>query len=131
MTDERRIALKKELSARDGCACVWCGAEMPLRKLTLDHVLTKSRGGSSWPGNLLLACFDCNGARADTGFGVWTELMRERGSCLREEVIAAAQSRQRDPRTRKKAYGRWLRRRAAELSAAGRTVASGARPDEV
>jgi 5-methylcytosine-specific restriction endonuclease McrA len=48
------------LSRRDGNACQYCGARLPLDKLTIDHVVPQSRGGeTSWE-NCVLACMRCN-----------------------------------------------------------------------
>lgn len=48
---------RKNVFKRDGGMCVYCGSE---NKLTVDHVMPKSRGGrSSWE-NLVTACSKCN-----------------------------------------------------------------------
>lgn len=47
---------------RDGHACVYCGSK---NRLTLDHVLPKSRGGkNSWT-NLVTCCSPCNLQKGD------------------------------------------------------------------
>lgn len=47
---------------RDGHKCQYCGAT---RKLTIDHITPKSRGGeSSWE-NLVVACSSCNTKKGD------------------------------------------------------------------
>jgi 5-methylcytosine-specific restriction endonuclease McrA len=53
---------RKEVFARDGWACVYCGRAT--RELTLDHVLPRHRGGAhSWE-NLVSACKACNHRKA-------------------------------------------------------------------
>lgn len=42
---------------RDGNRCVYCGS---YRKLTLDHVMPKSRGGKNTWQNLVTCCSKCN-----------------------------------------------------------------------
>jgi len=42
---------------RDGYACVYCGV---VKKLTIDHVIPKSRGGDNTWENMVTCCFDCN-----------------------------------------------------------------------
>lgn len=37
--------------------CYYCGAKV---KLTIDHIIPLSRGGSNWPENIVLACGSCN-----------------------------------------------------------------------
>jgi 5-methylcytosine-specific restriction endonuclease McrA len=45
---------------RDGFACQYCGQKLPAKKLTMDHVLPRSRGGkTSWT-NVVSACGPCN-----------------------------------------------------------------------
>lgn len=56
---ERRVAIY----LRDGMCCVYCGSS---KKLTLDHVRPRSRGGQGWSHNLLTACYDCNTRRGDS-----------------------------------------------------------------
>lgn len=49
---------------RDGCACVWCGAKVEDgAKLTLDHLVPHSKGGSNEHPNLVTACHRCNTSR--------------------------------------------------------------------
>lgn len=48
---------------RDGNKCLCCGSE---DNLTLDHVIPKSKGGSSEDENLQTLCSKCNGEKADT-----------------------------------------------------------------
>lgn len=55
--------LRAAVFARDGAACVYCGARGRRVALTLDHVLPHSRGGPDDGSNLVTACEDCNGER--------------------------------------------------------------------
>jgi 5-methylcytosine-specific restriction endonuclease McrA len=67
---QRRIS-RRALFARDGWRCVYCGSTGG--RLTLDHVVPRSRGGeSSWE-NVVTACAPCNLRKGDrpleeTGF---------------------------------------------------------------
>jgi 5-methylcytosine-specific restriction endonuclease McrA len=60
----RPVALtRRNLILRDGCTCQYCGGRPPLRDLTMDHVVPRSRGGdTSWE-NVVLACGTCNRAK--------------------------------------------------------------------
>jgi len=49
---------KKNVMIRDGMACVYCGAENI--RLTIDHILPKSKGGKSTFENTAAACKPCN-----------------------------------------------------------------------
>lgn len=53
---------RKEIFARDGWACVYCGKEV--RDLTLDHVIPRHRGGAHTWENLVSACKACNHRKA-------------------------------------------------------------------
>jgi 5-methylcytosine-specific restriction endonuclease McrA len=53
---------RKEIFARDGWACVYCGRET--RDLTLDHVVPRHRGGPHTWDNLVSACKPCNHRKA-------------------------------------------------------------------
>ena len=53
---------RREVFARDGFMCMYCGKEAP--ELTLDHVVPRHRGGRhSWT-NLAAACKKCNHRKA-------------------------------------------------------------------
>ena len=45
---------------RDNNQCQYCGNYFPFDKLTMDHVLPKSRGGKNTWENLVAACMKCN-----------------------------------------------------------------------
>ncbi len=53
---------RKEVFARDGWACVYCGRIT--RDLTLDHVVPRHRGGAHTWENLVAACKACNHSKA-------------------------------------------------------------------
>ncbi|MCA9821822.1 MAG: HNH endonuclease [Dehalococcoidia bacterium] len=53
---------RKEVFARDGWTCVYCGKAT--RELTLDHVLPRHRGGKHTWENLVAACKTCNHRKA-------------------------------------------------------------------
>ncbi|MBI5949240.1 MAG: HNH endonuclease [Chloroflexi bacterium] len=53
---------RKEVFARDGWACVYCGKVT--RELTLDHVMPRHRGGLHTWENLVSACKPCNHRKA-------------------------------------------------------------------
>ncbi|AGY58929.1 HNH endonuclease [Gloeobacter kilaueensis] len=53
---------RKELFARDGHTCQYCGAQ---RHLSIDHVLPRSRGGTHTWQNVVTACASCNNRKGD------------------------------------------------------------------
>ncbi|MCO6455616.1 MAG: HNH endonuclease [Pirellulaceae bacterium] len=51
---------RRNLFARDGHACQYCGTTYPASQLSLDHVVPRSRGGeTSWE-NVVCSCVACN-----------------------------------------------------------------------
>lgn len=61
-TVKRRIS-RRALFARDGWRCVYCGTAAG--RLTLDHVVPRSRGGDSVWENVVTACAPCNLRKGD------------------------------------------------------------------
>ena len=59
---KRRIS-RRALFARDGWRCVYCGDGAA--RLTLDHVVPRSRGGDSVWENVVTACGPCNLRKGD------------------------------------------------------------------
>jgi len=55
-TLQRKIS-RRALFARDGWRCVYCGSN---GRLTLDHVVPRSRGGESVWENVVTACAPCS-----------------------------------------------------------------------
>jgi len=51
---------RRNVFARDGNQCQYCGRHFPTSELSLDHVVPRSRGGvTSWE-NIVCACVACN-----------------------------------------------------------------------
>lgn len=51
---------RRNVFARDGNQCQYCGKTFPTSELSLDHVVPRSRGGiTSWE-NIVCACVACN-----------------------------------------------------------------------
>jgi 5-methylcytosine-specific restriction endonuclease McrA len=56
-TVQRKIS-RRALFARDGWRCVYCGTASG--RMTLDHVVPRSRGGDSVWENVVTSCAPCN-----------------------------------------------------------------------
>lgn len=65
-TPPRKITFNRSnLARRDDYLCQYCGKEIGVVKMTIDHVLPRSRGGeNSWE-NCVASCGDCNSRKAD------------------------------------------------------------------
>jgi 5-methylcytosine-specific restriction endonuclease McrA len=51
---------RRNLYARDGNRCQYCGKKFPTKELTLDHVMPRVQGGHHDWENLVCACVKCN-----------------------------------------------------------------------
>jgi 5-methylcytosine-specific restriction endonuclease McrA len=51
---------RRNIFARDGNQCQYCGKKFPTSELSLDHVLPRSKGGQSVWDNIVCACVGCN-----------------------------------------------------------------------
>jgi 5-methylcytosine-specific restriction endonuclease McrA len=60
-THKRKIT-RRAVFARDGWACQYCGSRS---NLTVDHVVPRSKGGSSSWDNIVASCAPCNRRKGD------------------------------------------------------------------
>lgn len=51
---------RRNVFARDGNQCQYCGKQFPTSELSLDHVVPRSRGGNTSWENIVCACVACN-----------------------------------------------------------------------
>jgi 5-methylcytosine-specific restriction endonuclease McrA len=67
MNSKTRRRRFRALIRRDGAACAYCGRPAgtgePFSRLSVDHVIPVSRGGTDALTNLVLACRACNCAK--------------------------------------------------------------------
>jgi 5-methylcytosine-specific restriction endonuclease McrA len=60
----KRVMLsRKNVLRRDAHTCQYCGSG---KRLTIDHVMPKSRGGGDTWENLVTACVPCNNRKGDS-----------------------------------------------------------------
>jgi hypothetical protein len=106
------------LIARDGDSCVWCSTQLPLEKITLDHVVPYSQGGSNHLGNLLLACGSCNSKRGHRSVELTIEHFGNGKRVMRLHILRAAVERAADcpKQSRKKRKSKSARKRAASAA---------------
>ena len=62
---ERKSLSRKSILLRDHNTCQYCGRTASTADLTLDHVVPRSRGGSSGWENLVACCRPCNNRKGD------------------------------------------------------------------
>jgi len=65
MPRQNRSVSRKGIVLRDSSTCQYCRQKLPLRELTLDHVIPRSRGGASTWENLVASCKPCNNVKGD------------------------------------------------------------------
>jgi len=51
---------RRNIFARDGSKCQYCGRKFATQDLSLDHVLPRSQGGKSTWDNIVCCCIKCN-----------------------------------------------------------------------
>ncbi|MFM8636044.1 MAG: HNH endonuclease [Planctomycetia bacterium] len=51
---------RRNVFARDSNRCQYCGSHFPTSELSLDHVVPRSRGGTTTWENIVCACVSCN-----------------------------------------------------------------------
>ena len=51
---------RRNIFARDANHCQYCGRRFPTSELSLDHVVPRSRGGTSSWENVVCSCLKCN-----------------------------------------------------------------------
>ena len=56
---------RRNLWRRDGCKCQYCGTEPSYDEITVDHIVPRSKGGSSNFQNCVLCCITCNLKKSD------------------------------------------------------------------
>jgi 5-methylcytosine-specific restriction endonuclease McrA len=57
---QSRALSRKNILLRDRNSCQYCGVVLAAGELTLDHVVPRSRGGTSTWENLVACCHPCN-----------------------------------------------------------------------
>ena len=55
--------------------CYYCGASLPAKELTLDHIVPLVRGGTSTRGNCVPACKSCNNKKQSLLPIEWAEYL--------------------------------------------------------
>ncbi len=61
----RHDATRRGVLARDQYTCQYCNAQSPAARLTIDHVVPRSRGGGDTWENLVACCAPCNRRKAN------------------------------------------------------------------
>lgn len=51
---------------RDNFTCQYCGRKSPNVVLHVDHIIPRSKGGTSNKNNLITACMECNLGKSDS-----------------------------------------------------------------
>ena len=73
--EERRIVMQhRRVLLKIDPRCSYCGVPLTRKKATIDHIVPKSKGGSSSEFNLALACKPCNERKADAVFADLAEV---------------------------------------------------------
>lgn len=71
---EAKRIWRRAIKEHFDCRCVYCDQQFNPEDLTLDHIIPRSKGGSSMTSNLVPSCRNCNRAKSSRN---WLEFMRE------------------------------------------------------
>jgi 5-methylcytosine-specific restriction endonuclease McrA len=74
---------------RDGFRCQYCGEAFPASALTFEHVVPRSKGGSTCWGNIVTACVPCNTRK---GNALRIKPRREPKAPTHRELLAASRA---------------------------------------
>lgn len=56
---------RRAVLQRDDYTCAYCGEQKPLKDMTMDHILPRSRQGPNTWKNVIACCFACNQIKGD------------------------------------------------------------------
>lgn len=62
---QRAASKRMAILMRDRFRCQYCGRKHNPFELTLDHIVPRSKGGSTEPENLCASCMECNQRKGD------------------------------------------------------------------
>ncbi len=60
-----RSVSRKNILIRDSYTCQYCRTVLPASRLTLDHVIPRSRSGKSTWENMVACCYACNNRKGN------------------------------------------------------------------
>jgi len=70
--------LRRMVIDRDGPRCVFCGLDLELSEIHLDHVIPESQGGPTSYHNLQVSCGKCNREKGVLTEAEFEKRLRER-----------------------------------------------------
>lgn len=67
--EHRRLKrIKEDVIARDGTVCCYCGINLSLEDITMEHIVPDSKRGTFNSTNLTVSCGPCNNKRGNQPF---------------------------------------------------------------
>jgi HNH endonuclease len=81
MSSPLPITIRVAIFVRDEGTCVYCGATYQAgAKLTVDHIVSRKRGGGDEVTNLVTACVACNHDKAHFSLRAYLAELADRGA---------------------------------------------------
>lgn len=87
---ERRRLKKSEREAvysKTGGRCAYCGTEIALSDMQVDHLIPISRGGADEPSNMLPACRSCNHYKHSADLEVFRSMLENMPNVLMRDSV--------------------------------------------
>jgi 5-methylcytosine-specific restriction endonuclease McrA len=79
---------RREVLRRDNHTCQYCGSS---KRLTLDHVIPRSKGGQHTWNNVVTACEHCNSRKGDRLFHEVSMILKQQPKAPMHPAIAFAE----------------------------------------
>ena len=82
----KNITLKQRILDKTNGLCTYCGTELTLESLTVDHIIPIFRGGENDLDNLVPACWDCNTLKASMTLEEFNTINESRRESARKKI---------------------------------------------
>lgn len=84
VTQEDMKRIRRQVISRDGCVCTYCGDQLEVSQVTVDHLIPETRGGEDSVENLVVACAPCNKDKANFTYEEYFLLLAQRIALLKK-----------------------------------------------
>jgi 5-methylcytosine-specific restriction endonuclease McrA len=79
-------SLRIRVIERDGLRCVYCGLDLIIKEVQLDHVIPEAKGGPTSYDNLQVTCGKCNREKSTLSESEFENNLRTRAIRILERI---------------------------------------------
>jgi hypothetical protein len=87
---DRDIKMMEKIRKTLPNICSYCGEEIELNKVTVDHMLPVSRGGKTTEDNLCISCNSCNQEKSNMTVSEYKMFLKRKNKCKTIEEVEKA-----------------------------------------